>query len=76
MIEYRSQHRCRLCSEVFESGCATGSAEMAWSAVIRLGGIKVPPDPGPQAPDLYESHHCKDGGIGLADFLGFKAVTE
>ena len=25
-----------------------------------------------QAPDLHDIHICEDGGIGIADFLGFK----
>lgn len=72
-MEYRTVFKCRLCGECYEGGC-TGSEKVVFNATLSAClGI---PSKDPQAPCMTEVHSCKDGGIGVADFQGFKKVKK
>lgn len=56
---YRGLYKCRMCEARFygENSYATeGEA---------ISSIKIPNG-------MYKVHHCIDGGLGIADFLGFR----
>ena len=68
-MEYRTMYKCRLCGEIFPYH-VTMDRNIAFKAVCSClcdtefkDGIK---------PDLYELHSCKDGNMGIADFIGIK----
>ena len=71
---YKAFFKCRLCGEIF-STVTTENRIMATKIVSHIctntnSDIAL-------APDSKETHMCKDGGIGMADFLGFNdAVTK
>lgn len=65
---YKAFFKCRLCGEIF-STVTTENRIMATKIVSHIctntnSDIAL-------APDSKETHMCKDGGIGMADFLGF-----
>lgn len=71
MTEYRAIFKCRLCGETYESGC-TGGAKAAMDGALSacIGKQLIP-----NAPCMNEVHNCKDGGLGIADFQGFRVVV-
>ena len=68
MSGYSALFKCRLCGETFIAAEA-GGRKAAERAAIYASMGKVSEE---QAPDLHDIHICEDGGIGIADFLGFK----
>lgn len=68
-MEYKITYKCRLCGEVYAGGC-TGNKQVAiGNAIASCAGERIEPF----TPELTAPHFCKDGGIGIADFQGFKA---
>lgn len=70
-MSYRDQYRCRRCTRLFSAGSGTSSSELVWSCIVCLAGVPVVPNPGPMAPLIFYPHECEDGGLGLADFIGW-----
>lgn len=70
MSDYTAIFKCRLCGEQF-IGAETGNRKIALNATI---GASIGKSFDAQAPTLHDTHICEDGSIGIADFLGFKAV--
>lgn len=68
MSGYSALFKCRLCGETFAASEA-GGRKVAEKAAIFASMGKVSE---PQAPALHDIHICQNGGIGIADFLGFK----
>lgn len=69
--EYRAIYKCRLCGEVYESGCAGGrkiAMQAAISSCLCFQSF-------PQQPSMNEVHYCKNGDFGVADFQGFRGVN-
>lgn len=69
MAVYETMYKCRLCGEIYPHS-VTMDRLIAFKAICSCisdaefkDGIK---------PDLYELHSCKDGNMGIADFLGIK----
>jgi hypothetical protein len=72
MSEYTAIFKCRLCGEVYKSGCTAGK-EVAMNAAIGASqGIPLVM----QQPSLTEVHFCTDESWGIADFQGFRKVDE
>lgn len=69
-MTYRAMCKCRLCGEVYKNGAATGSKELAIFSIVEMETKRHTQI---QAPTLIDIHHCKDGSIGCADFVGWKA---
>ena len=80
MNEYRAIYKCRLCGEEFEgisfddkdewlSFAMDGFAQGCDSVEIKRDGEKV-------FVSVNAEHGCKDGSMGLADFLGFQKVED
>ena len=69
---YIALFKCRICCEVY-SATETESRNIAQKAAISavLGKVSDGQDPA-----LHDIHICEDGGIGIADFLGFKREDE
>ena len=75
MTEYRAIYKCRLCGKEFVSA-ATGSADIAIKHMVRVTtGIKPLEFIGNPIEET-SMHSCKDGSMGLADFLGFRKVED
>ena len=75
MIEYQAIYKCRLCGKEFVSA-ATGSADIAIKHMVRVTtGIKPLEFIGNPIEET-SMHSCKDGSMGLADFLGFHKVED
>lgn len=68
MSDYNALFKCRLCGEIFAAG-GTVSRKVAQRAAISASIGELSKE---LSPSLYDIHFCKDGGIGIADFLGFK----
>ena len=76
MPEYRSVYKCRLCGESFE-GCGVNHELLAKEAVTAVifnedtyGTLKG------ECLSKHETHFCKDGSFGFADFQGLKKMEE
>lgn len=71
MSEYRAIYKCRLCEEKFMSAI-TRNTDIALKhmASITVGYNPTEYIGGPITGATM--HSCKDGSMGLADFLGFK----
>ena len=75
MSEYRAIYKCRLCGEEFESAVTT-SADIAIKHMI-IVTVQYNPSEYIGTPITEISmHSCKDGSMGLADFLGFRKVED
>ena len=79
MNEYRAIYKCRLCGEEFEGMIFGERDSVSCAMALFTSGndsyamrYKEPPN------ILYtkEEHYCKDGSMGLADFLGFRKVED
>ena len=73
MSEYRATYKCRLCGEEFVSA-ATGNEDIA---IKNMVVITAECDLGQRILNpitKLSMHSCKDGSMGLADFLGFRKV--
>ena len=71
MSEYRAIYKCRLCGEEFVSA-ATGNEDIA---IKNMVVITAECDLGQRILNpitKLSMHSCKDGSMGLADFLGFR----
>ncbi len=71
-MEYRTVFKCCLCGESYEGG-RTGSEAVALQSAIRAC-LGIPSQS--QAPTMTEVHSCRDGGLGVADFQGFRKIDE
>lgn len=60
---YSSMCKCRLCGETYTAGQTKSTVPEA--VTLAFGAYKGP-----------SLHYCKDGSIGIADFLGFKRQKE
>lgn len=68
MIAFEAAYDCRLCGEVFTQGPIEDSKEIAALLVAQhshytSARLKIP-------------HHCGNGSVGLADFIGMSAKEE
>ena len=79
MIEYRAIYKCRLCGEEFYgmSFCESDISTFYAITTFIMGSnscemlYKAPP----QIIYAKKQHSCKDGSLGLADFMGFRKVV-
>lgn len=67
-MTYVSLFKCRLCGETFVRSEA-GDRKTAERAAM-FASMEKPPEP--NAPTMLDIHICDNGGIGIADFLGFR----
>ena len=80
MTEYRAIYKCRLCGEEFETTpfCENDNSPFYVMASFVTGNDSF--EMGYKKPSkiIYkaEKHDCKDGSMGLADFLGFRKVED
>ena len=74
MTKYRAIYKCRMCGEEFERG-AMPSADAAIENMVNItyGYMTDKYSKGMQVKETF-MHSCKDGSLGLSDFLGFKEV--
>lgn len=73
MTEYRATYKCRMCGEEFVSAI-TGNADIAIKQMVKVTiGIKPLEFIGNPITETT-MHSCKDGSMGMADFLGFKKI--
>ena len=69
--EVRFQHKCRRCGDI-EQNLITSYAT---AHGILMDIISGKPVLLVMAPRMIEAHYCNDGGVGVADFIGF-ALSE
>ena len=77
MSEYRAIYKCRMCGEEFVSA-VTRSADNAIKHMVSVtNGYGYNPTEYIGA-SITETtmHSCKNGSMGLADFLGFSKVED
>ena len=68
-MAYKSVYKCRLCGCIYRNGGTTGlTIAEASLAEIHVGICGTVP----MAPRKTETHHCDDGSLGVADFLGWE----
>lgn len=75
MSEYRAIYKCRMCGEEY-SGIQVNST-IAFAATVAFGcGAAESFDLLSMNTVIYKTnnHECKDGSLGLADFIGFRKV--
>ena len=74
IIEYWAIYKCRLCGGEFYSKL-TGNEDVAIKnmLIVTVGYVT----PGYMSTPVTETtmHSCKDGSLGLADFMGFRKVV-
>ena len=75
MTEYRAIYKCRLCGEEFVSA-ATTSADIAIKNMVLMTAECDVNQKILNPVTKLSMHSCKDGSMGLADFLGFRKVWE
>lgn len=75
MSEYRAIYKCRLCGEEFVSA-ATTSADIAIKHMLIVTVQYKPLEFIGTPVTKISMHSCKDGSMGLADFLGFRKVED
>ena len=70
-------YKCRLCGEE-EIKCSTSAAKsnqkFVWEMMYRTVRMREPEEP--MEPTLFEYHLCKDGSVGVMDFLGMRLKKE
>jgi len=74
MIEAQFEYKCRRCGDIFHNPCC--SPEHAKYILINIAMS------GKEGNDInhggrvfiYETHQCKDEGVGIADLLGYTIV--
>lgn len=72
-MEYRTMYKCRLCGEIFpchvtmDRQIAIKGICSCISGIDFKDGIK---------PNMHEIHACKDGNMGVADFIGVRREKE
>ncbi len=75
---YNQIYKCRICGEEFcpvtTHGSATMRRDMAESMRRANGKSKYENEHMLLTPKLYMQHNCKNGDIGVADFMGYKVV--
>ena len=75
MTEYRAIYKCRLCGGKFVSA-STSSSDVAIENMLNVTvGYEIKEWIGNPATETT-MHSCKDGSMGLEDFLGFRKVEE
>ena len=73
---YQQLYKCRLCEKVFCPVTAYGLDTAINDMKNAIGRANGRTDKYKQlAPALYHIHHCDDGGIGFADFIGYEKVV-
>ena len=75
MSEYRAIYKCRLCGEEFVSASTTNSNIAIKHMLNVTTGYEINEFMGATITEL-SMHSCKDGSMGLADFLGFRKVED
>ena len=74
IIEYWGTYKCRLCGEKFYRK-STGDEDVAIkNMLIVTVGYEMPKYMGTPVTETT-MHSCKDGSLGLADFMGFRKVV-
>lgn len=69
------EYRCRRCGEIEINPCTSpDNARMLLMYI--LYGCKVGSHFISEPPQEKEMHHCKDGGCGITDLLGYRVETE
>lgn len=81
MMEKRVYHvvyKCRLCGKTDET-CTLGATHLKLLQLLNeldtTGHAYLSPTDGLGVHKVSQ-HHCKDGSMGLADFIGFRFVEE
>ncbi len=72
MAKYKALFKCRLCGKTFINS-ETSNEIVALNAAIKAIFGKMSE---PLVPTLYDIHICDNGGIGIADFIGFRKDDE
>ena len=75
MTEYRAIYKCRLCGEEFVSA-VTGSADIAIKNMVLMTAECDMKQKIFNPVTKLSMHSCKDGSMGLSDFLGFRKVED
>ena len=75
MSEYRAIYKCRMCGEEFGSAVTTSTDIAIKHMLIVTVQYKPPEYIGTSVTEL-SMHSCKDGSLGLADFIGFRKEEE
>lgn len=75
---YNQIYKCRMCREEFCPVTTHGSTatrrDMAESVRRANGKPKYGDKHMLSVPKLYTQHNCKNGDIGVADFMGYKVM--
>lgn len=79
MREYQAIYKCRLCGEEFEGMRFGENDSISCAMALFTSGndsYAMRYREHPNILYLKEEHYCKDGSMGLADFLGFRKLEE
>lgn len=69
--EYKAKYLCRLCKKEYRTGLTTGRAVAAKETMLMLHNLARP-----DMPELLAVHYCDNGGIGVADFIGWERADD
>ena len=73
MTEYQAIYKCRLCGEEFKAA-VTGSADIAIKNMVIMTAECDAKQKILNPVTKLHMHSCRDGSMGLANFLGFRKV--
>lgn len=69
--EYKAKYLCRLCKKEYRTGITAGRAVASKETILILHNLGKP-----DSPTLLTVHYCDNGGIGVADFIGWERVDD
>lgn len=75
---YRAVYKCRLCGETDENsalGATLMELDQLMDEIDTTGDAYLSPTNGIGVHKVSR-HYCKDGSMGIADFIGFRFVEE
>ena len=75
MSESRFEYKCRRCGEIEASTC--GGTKLVYNTMMSMViGLPMPDTSGGITPEMLDTHACKDGGMGISDFIGITKWRE
>ena len=73
-MKYVGIYKCRMCDEIIKNPI-TGNKDLAFQCAS-FAAFDMPNLKKAQSPTIRNVHSCKDGSIGITDFLGFRNEVE
>lgn len=70
---YKTIHKCRMCGQLTSHIIIDKRVQALKSIHKAISGYQ---DKDKLTPEMMEYHQCKNGNIGVSDFIGFEQVVE